>query len=343
VARLILVPIAIGKPCSHVRRAVWLAKLSGAEIILLCVTPHDKSADYDVNNAKQIAATEASDISVRSLIVDGDPAREILSVARRENVDLIVMGVGDKWQTKWSDERVFQRFLPRSTVTRVIQQTPCPVWLDRSPHSATMGISSIFCFLDFKVRCEGLIQYAARIAKEHDTRMLLFHSTNSTRMFAPGQHPNAVQMRRDLIQMAERKIEKLQSLCSTSVAAIITYDNYVQSLNDALKGDSSPLVITDRISDRWGDNHKIFRIIRYCETSLLIRAEAKNDFVRGPSKWKLDPAIVLLASMAIGASLIYLVMYLAQHTDQCHFAAIRCQTPTDLLFAPRSEGSSSPP
>jgi hypothetical protein len=104
-----------------------------------------------------------------------------------------------------------------------------------------------------------------------------------------------------------------------------------------------PLQIQNRTPNRSGDNHKIYGIIRHCETSVLIRVEAENDHASGPGKRKLDPVIVLLASMAIGISLIYFAMYLAQHTDQCHLAAIRCQTPTDLLFAPKSEGSSSPP
>ena len=343
--RSILVPIASGRQCSHLRRAVWLARHSGAEIILLHITPHrEQSAEDNLESAQLVAIMDAPGISARSLNIDGDPAREILNVARRERADLIVMGVDQKWHIGSSDERVFQRFLRNSTVTRVVQQAPCPVWLDKSPDPSSMELSCIICFLDFKLSCEGLIEFASRIAEEHQTRMLLFHSTSSTRMFAPGQHPNAVQMQRDLIQMAERQIDGLQTRCATSAAKVIAAENYVQSLNNTLKEFSAPLVVIERISNRWGDNHKIYGIIRHCETSVLIRVEAENDHVSDPGRRKrLDPAIVLLASMAIGVSLIYLAMYLAQHTDQCHFAAIRCQIPTDLLFAPKSEGTSSPP
>jgi nucleotide-binding universal stress UspA family protein len=338
------VPIASGRQCSHLSRAVWLARHDGAEIILLRVTPHrEQSADDGLENTQLAAMMDAADISARLLNIDGDPAREILNVARRERVDLIVMGVDQKWHTGWSDERVFQRFLRNSTVTGVVQQAPCPVWLDKSPDHGSVDVSDIICFLDFKVSCDSLLQFAAGIAKEHEARMLLFHSTSSTRMFAPGQHPNAVQMQRDLIQMAERQIDGLQTRCATSAAKVVAAENYVQSLNNTLKEFSAPLVVIERISNRWGDNHKIYGIIRHCETSVLIRVEAENAYASGPGKRKLDPIFVLMASMAIGISLIYLAMYLAQHTDQCHFAAIRCQTPTDLLFAPKSEGSSTPP
>src|SRR6202034_4490508 len=103
-----------------------------------------------------------------------------------------------------------------STVTRVVQQAPCPVWLDKSSGPGNMDVSCVICFLDFKVGCDSLLQFAARIAKEHENRMLLFHSPSSTRMFAPGQHPTAVQMQRDLIQMAERQIDGLQTRSATS-------------------------------------------------------------------------------------------------------------------------------
>jgi nucleotide-binding universal stress UspA family protein len=334
VIRSILVPVAPGRQCSHLSRAAWLARRSGAEIILLRVMPHsEQSAEDDLESAQLIATMDAPDISVRSLIIDGDPPREILNVARREKVDLIVMGVDKKWHIGSSEERAFQHFLLKSTVTGVVQQTPCPVWLDKSSTSGSMSMSCIVCFLDFKINCEGLIKFAARIAEEYETRMLLFHSTISTRMFAPGKHPNAVQGQRNLIETAEREIDRLQTRCSTSATKVVAVGNGVESLRNTLKEFSSPLVVIERVSDRWGDNNKIYEIIRYCETSVLIRVEAKNDYVSVPSKRKsVDPFILLLASMAIGISLIYLTMYLAQHTDKCHFADIRCQAPSDLLF-----------
>ena len=348
--RSILVPVAPGRQCSHLSRAVWLARRSSAEIILLHVRPHnEQSADDDFESVQLIAMMNAPDISVRSLIIDGDPAREILNVARHERVDLIVMAVDQKWHMErgWSEERAFQRFLLKSTVTKVVQKSRCPVWLEKLSTSSGIGVSSIICFLDLKVNCEGLIKFAARIVEEFETRMVLFHSTASTRMFAPGQPRSAVLMQRELVEIAEREIDRLQTRCSTSAMKVVAAGNDVQSLSDTLKEFSSSLVVIKRVSPRWGDNAKIYEIIRYCKTSVLIRVEAKEDYPSDPSaRLSLNPTIALimiLASIATGVTLIVLIMHLALRTDNCHLAPVRCQTPVDLLFAPPEQGSPSPP
>src|SRR6202020_1213713 len=98
----------------------------------------ETSGEDDLESAQLVAMTKAAGSFVRSLNIHGDPAREILNVARRERADIIVMGVDQKWHTGWSDERVFQRFLRNSTVTRVVQQAPCPVWLDKSSDPGNM-------------------------------------------------------------------------------------------------------------------------------------------------------------------------------------------------------------
>lgn len=188
------------------------------------------------------------------------------------------------------------------------------------------------------------MQFASRIAEECETQMVLFSSTVSTRIFAPGQPRNVVELQRYHIEIAERKIDQLQARYSTSAAKIVTMGDGVAALCKTLKEFGSPLVVAERISDRWGDNHKIFEIIRYCKTSILIRAEAKKDDLSVPNPRKgIDPFVLLLVSIGIGVALIYLIMHLAVQNDSCNFAAIRCQTPADLLFGTSSGGRPATP
>jgi hypothetical protein len=249
------------------------------------------------------------------------------------------MGIDPKWymESTWSADRAFQRFLLNSTVAKVVQDARCTVWLDKSSSASGMKISHLVCYLDLKVNCERLIQFASRIAEECETQMLLFHTTVSTRIFAPGQHRHVVELQRYHIQMAESEIDQLQTRCSTSAAKIVATGDGVAALCKTLKEFSSPLVVLERVSDRWGDNHKIFEIIRHCKTSILIRVEPKKDDLSVPNPRKrIDPFVLLLASIGIGVALIYLIMHLAVQNDSCNFAAIRCQTPSGVLFGTSS-------
>jgi hypothetical protein len=269
-----------------------------------------------------------------------------LNVARREKADLIVMGTDPKWHMEnvRNADRVFQRFLLNSTVAKVVQDARCPVWLDNSPSASNLKISNLVCFLDLNLNCERLIQFASRIAEECETQMLLFHSAVSTRIFAPGQPRNVVELQRHHVQMAESKIDQLQTRCSTSAVKIVATGDGVATLWKTLKEFSAPLVVLERVSDRWGDNHKIFGIVRHCKTSILIRVESKEDDLTVPNPRKgIDPFVLLLVSIGIGVALIYLIMHLAMQNNSCNFAAIRCQTPTDLLFGTSSGGKPATP
>ena len=207
-----------------------------------------------------------------------------------------------------------------------------------------MKISNLVCFLDLRINCERLVQFASRIAEECETQMLLFHTIVSTRIFAPGQPRNVVELQHYNIQMAESAIDQLQTRCSTSAAKIVAVGDGVAALCKTLKDFSSPLVVLERASDRWGDYHKIFEIIRHCKTSTLIRVEPKKDDLSVPNPRKtIDPFVLLLVSIGIGVGLMYLIMHLAVQNDSCNFAAIRCEMPADVLFGTSSGGKPATP
>ncbi len=342
--RSILVPVALGGHGAHVTRAAWLARHSGAEMILLRITPDGQDAAEDEDEkARLMAAMDGRDISVKW--ADATGPQEILNFARAERVDLIVMATDPKWhmESGSTQDRAFQRFLLKSIEAKVVQESPCPVWLEPVSSSASMTLSRLVCVLDLKGNGERLIGFASRMADACETQLVLFHSTVSTRIFAPGQPRNVVELQRYHVEMAQSRIDQLQARCSTSAPRIVAIGDEVQALRNALKEMASPLVVLDRVSDRWGDNHKIFQIMRHCRAPVLIRAETMQSPkpVLRPRK-SIDPFFLLLAAIGIGACLIYLAMYLAAHTDQCHFAAIRCQTPMDVLFPSNTSPTNTP-
>ena len=315
--------------------------------MILSVQPQgEQLVAGEIEWARLTAMMSAPDIPVRSAIVNGNPAHEILNAAGRERADFIVMGVDAKWHMDngWNEDRAFQSFLLKSTVAKVVQGARCPVWLEQFSPSSGMRMSQLVCPLDLNRNCERLIRFASRIANEWTTELVLFHSTVSTRIFAPGQPRHTVDLQRHHIEMAENEIDQLQTRYSTSAAKVVATGDDVTALCKTLREYNSPLVVLERVSDRWGDNDKIFRTIRYCRTSVLIRIESEEEHVSVPTRRKrIDPFFVLLASIGIGVSIIYLAMYLATHADNCNFAAIRCQTPADVLFGTSSGGKPATP
>ena len=60
-----------------------------------------------------------SGIRVATLLLQGDPARQIVRTARSKRVDLVVVGTHGR--------RAFSRFLLGSVAQRVVMSAPCPV------------------------------------------------------------------------------------------------------------------------------------------------------------------------------------------------------------------------
>ena len=117
------------------KHALFLSKVSGAEIIAVSVTennfvnglPLDDEV-YQLNqilkerseeNLKEFDELNKDDLKITHVIREGSPARVILEVAQEENVDLIVMGSSGK--------SGFDRFIMGSVADKVVNSAKCAV------------------------------------------------------------------------------------------------------------------------------------------------------------------------------------------------------------------------
>ena len=117
------------------KHALFLAKVSGAEIIAVSVTennfvnglPLDDEV-YQLNqilnersqeNLDEFDKLNEEDIKINHVIREGSPARVILDVAAEEQVDLIVMGSSGK--------SGFDRFIMGSVADKVVNSAKCAV------------------------------------------------------------------------------------------------------------------------------------------------------------------------------------------------------------------------
>ncbi len=115
--------------------ALFIAKVSGAEIIAVSVTENNfvnglplDDEIYQLNqilnerseeNLKEFDKLNEDGVEVTHIIKEGSPARAILEVANEENVDLIVMGSSGK--------SGFDRFIMGSVADKVVNSAKCAV------------------------------------------------------------------------------------------------------------------------------------------------------------------------------------------------------------------------
>ena len=115
--------------------ALFLAKVSGAEIVALSVSENHFingiSATDEVEQLNQILTERCKQdleefedmnedgIKISSVIKEGTPAKAILDVASEEDIDLIVIGSSGK--------SGFDRFILGSVSDKVVNAAKCPV------------------------------------------------------------------------------------------------------------------------------------------------------------------------------------------------------------------------
>ena len=134
--KLILVPTDGSEFAKKAQKhALFLANVSGAEIIAVSVTENNfvnglplDDEIYQLNqvlnerseeNLKEFDKLNENDVKITHVIREGSPAKVILEVANEENVDLIVMGSSGK--------SGFDRFIMGSVADKVVNSAKCAV------------------------------------------------------------------------------------------------------------------------------------------------------------------------------------------------------------------------
>jgi len=117
--------------------------------------------------AGELAGTEA-----KRVVLEGDPARQIVEYAHAENVGLIVMpthGYGP-----------FRQFILGSITAKVLHDADCPVWtgvhLEEAPQTEPMPFRHILCAIDLGPQSCKALEWATAIQKEFGARLTVAHA-----------------------------------------------------------------------------------------------------------------------------------------------------------------------
>jgi nucleotide-binding universal stress UspA family protein len=148
-----------------------------AELTLLHVVPpntYNDTMDKEADRRFQLESFLPADFkyfNVRRVLLQGDPALQIVEYARTNGSDLIMLsthGYGP-----------YRRFLLGSVTAKVLHDSDCPVWtashLENAPPVEKISIRNILCAVDLDSPGLKTLQWGARLAAEFQAKLSLLH------------------------------------------------------------------------------------------------------------------------------------------------------------------------
>ena len=162
--------------------------------------------------AKQLSEFESA--IVETLV--GVPHTEILRKARKENVDLIVMGAHSREEDKGA---MRYRSIVGSTMQKVSKSARCPVLIVARPCTTCLWYFSNIVFgTDFSKASDSAFTFAFQMAKHIGSKLWIFHALDLSAIHSGKVHSqNEIE---DMIKAARKKIDERY------VSKMEGYDNY---------------------------------------------------------------------------------------------------------------------
>jgi nucleotide-binding universal stress UspA family protein len=262
-----------------VHQAAFLARHFHSEIILLhVVTPmsypagmleagheltardlHAEIVKHAQKDLDESLRAELDGITVKRLLLRGDPAREISKVARDEKVDLIVMST--------HGHGAIYRFLLGSVAAKVLHDSDCPVWTGahvEKPSAREFSVRNVLCAVDLGPHSRHTVSQAAHVASEFGARLTLVHVTDSVEIYGPGGSHVLPDWKEALVGNATKQITQLQQDAGTKAEVIIDSGNVHQALNKAAEQAKGDVLVIGHLPSggHLGENGSGYAIIR---------------------------------------------------------------------------------
>jgi nucleotide-binding universal stress UspA family protein len=213
------------------RAAAWALHFSARLIVVTVVEPllvNAAAAEYDTDLVREEVLPELRDFVARtllaggpafpaaeSMVLVGEPAAEIVALARREHAQLVVIATHGL--------SGYRKLLLGSTAEKVLRQTAVPVLLAPPPEQtppnvdpSQIDVGRVLVPVDFKDGCVTEVRAAASLAETFGVPLLLVH------VVAPLKgierlRPHLETHNRVQIERADQQIQQLASEVSTPV------------------------------------------------------------------------------------------------------------------------------
>jgi nucleotide-binding universal stress UspA family protein len=255
----ILLPVDFPDPSLPViEQAATLARHFGAEIVMLhVVTAQSRAAGVPDDgperarwnllteilrttgkNPQHALATQLEGLTIKRLLLDGDPARAIVQSAQQELADLIMMP---------SHGSTFDQFLLGSVTAKVLHRTECPVWTGAHSEDSpvqSFAIRNVLCAVDFGLRSDQTVSWASQIAAEFGAGLTLAHVTAGVEFWGPGGSYVDQEWKEALVGDASRRMEQLQQHLCIKAEVFIGSGDVPKVLSQAAKQTNADLLVT---------------------------------------------------------------------------------------------------
>ena len=253
----------------------------------------DADAEYLEGVREELRTTYAIQLSAcpgaRIEIAVGNPSREVLRVARKEDADLIVMGAR---RTGVEAGGFYRRGVIGGTHSKVAKAARCPVLtVSRPAASFWGGFSNIVFATDFSKASQSAFQLAQSITRDVDGELHLFHCLNLDRL------QSAIALTQEGIEgrlaEARRKIQveyaaKLGDLAKRATIEVWEGSPYVEIVKFARERQADLIVMAHHTRDVDPDEGPEERPFGSTLEQVLVRATCPVVSVNRPDK--LPPA-----------------------------------------------------
>ncbi len=167
------------------------------------------SADLD-----GFLAAELAGMNVRRVVLEGEPAGQIVEFAREEGAGLIIMPTHGYGR--------FRRFILGSNTAKVLHDADCPVWtgvhLEQTPPAASDALRSVLCGVDLGAQSPKTLCWAAMLAREFGARLTVIHVTASAPDLGGGAEAS---WGADVREAAGRELQRLKSAVNVEAEDMI--------------------------------------------------------------------------------------------------------------------------
>jgi nucleotide-binding universal stress UspA family protein len=188
-------------------------------------TPDPDYVDWvieEMKNTYDVLLRDTEGVSIEAAV--GVPYREILRKARKEDIDLIIMGAHTRQEDIGATRH---RSIAGSTMQKVAKSARCPVVIVSRPCTTCWKLFSNIVFgTDFSKASDYAYMFAYQLAREVGARLHLFHacSINTTETGQiMGQTEIENKIERAKAEMQKRYISKMNG-----------YDNYSLEVREGI-------------------------------------------------------------------------------------------------------------
>jgi nucleotide-binding universal stress UspA family protein len=256
----ILFPVDFSKRCDGAAEYVRsFAKANGAEVYMLHVLDlpdylfgvpeypviapveiRDAQRELGHTRIENYLREEFQGVTVHRMLMEGDPAREVVKFADEQKIDLIMLpthGLG-----------AFRRFIIGSTSAKILHDAHCPVWTAVHAEEAApldgVDVRSIVCGLDLGPLSDVVLSFADRFAKEAGAELTIVHAVHAVEV-RPASYFD-VDFAAHIASEARTSLDELQKRLGTTYKVCIHAGDPAEAMRDAAHTHSADLAIVGR-------------------------------------------------------------------------------------------------